>query len=106
MTLGQIIIVIIAGMLLAFLLMQIVGYEATIKDLEEDLYYARNQELLDLKDFDDSKRLATSDGVLEASNFNLGSFFIDNRSRVVWRVIENHKGKKVFHASGIVEAED
>lgn len=106
MTLGQIVIVIIAGMLLAFLLMQIIGYEATIKDLEEDLYYARNQELLDLKDFEDSKRLATRDGVLEASNFNIGSFFIDNHSRVVWRVIENHKGKKVFHASGIVETED
>lgn len=106
MTLGQIIIVIIAGMLLAFLLMQIVGYEATIKDLEEDLYFARNQELLDLKDFDDSKHLATSDGILEANNFSLGSFFIDNHSRVVWRVIENHKGKKVFHASGIVETED
>ncbi len=106
MTLGQIVIVIIAGMLLAFLLMQIVGYEATIKDLEEDLYSARNPELLDLKDFDDSKRLATSDGILEANNFNIGSFFIDNHSRVVWRVIENHKGKKVFHASGIVETED
>ena len=106
MTLGQIVIVIIAGMLLAFLLMQIIGYEATIKDLEEDLYYARNQELLDLKDFDDSKHLSTSDGVLEANNFNIGSFFIDNHSRVVWRVIENHKGKKVFHASGIIEIED
>ncbi|AHC94114.1 hypothetical protein T548_0036 [Lactococcus phage phiL47] len=106
MTLGQIVIVIIVGMLLAFLLMQIVGYEATIKDLEEDLYFARNQELLDLKDFDDSQHLGTSDGVIEANNFNIGSFFIDNHSRVVWRVIENHKGKKVFHASGIVETED
>lgn len=106
MTLGQIIIVIIAGMLLAFLLIQIVGYEATIKDLEEDLYYARNQELLDLKDFDDSKHLSTSVGVIEANNFNIGSFFIDNHSRVVWKVVENHKGKKVFHASGIVETED
>ncbi|ADM73586.1 hypothetical protein LaPh949_gp028 [Lactococcus phage 949] len=106
MTLGQIVIVIIAGMLLAFLLMQIIGYEATIQDLEEDLYSARNPELLDLKDFDDSKRLETSDGILEANNFSLGSFFIDNHSRVVWRVIENHKGKKVFHASGIVETED
>jgi hypothetical protein len=106
MTLGQIVIVIITGMLLAFLLMQIIGYEATIQDLEEDLYSARNPELLDLKDFDDSQRLATSNGILEANNFNIGSFFIDNHSRVVWRVIENHKGKKVFHASGIVETED
>ena len=50
--------------------------------------------------------MITRDGILEANNFNLGSFFIDNHSRVVWRVIENHKGKKVFHASGIVETED
>lgn len=106
MTLGQIIIVIIIGMLLAFLLMQIIGYEVTIRELEEDLYYARNQELIDLKDFDDVQKLGTNDGILEASSFSIGSFFIDNRSRVVWRVVKNHKGKKVFHASGIVEAED
>ena len=106
MTLVQIIIVLIAGMLLAFLVMQIIGYEATIQDLEEDLYYARNQALIDLKDFEDSQHLATSDGVIEANNFSIGSFFIDNHSRVVWKVIENRKGKKVFHASGILEVED
>lgn len=106
MTLGQIIIVIIAGMLLAFLLMQIIGYESVIKEMEEDLYYARNQELLDLKDFDDTKHLNTKDGVLEAKDFGVGAFFIDNNSRVVWQVIEIKKNKKVFHASGIIESED
>ena len=68
MTLGQIVIVIIAGMLLAFLLMQIIGYETTIKDLEEDLYYARNQELLDLKDFEDSKG---RNGIAPNSSFRI-----------------------------------
>lgn len=106
MTLGQIIIVIIAGMLLAFLLMQIVGYETVIKEMEEDLYYARNKELIDLKDFDDTKHLNTREGILEAKNFEAGVFFIDNDRRVVWRVIEIKHNKKVFHASGIVEAED
>ena len=106
MTLGQIIIVIIAGMLLAFLLMQIIGYETVIKEMEEDLYYARNKELIDLKDFDDTKHLNTREGILEAKDFGVGAFFIDNNSRVVWRVIEIKNNKKVFHASGIVEAED